>query len=524
MRIAFERSCLKLYCQCFASSATCGPKCKCVSCLNTKQHGGCIEQARKVTLDRNAAAFDKKFVARLVPTQLEAKGSVPLRRKSSIRHAIWKPEIATSAETPHVSTNSNFPLETRMPFIDGFNDASREPHTNQFGCKCRRSFCLKKYCECFQNASPCGLNCKCTNCQNLPSPISTTALSSSETASPHRRHVSMDTETPELSRSSKIDKTDHLAMMAAVAMTELFAAKPKEIEGQGSADHRDVAPSDEKFIHETKMEVVTPELPTRRVPNYLNESFPSRTGRFSASSEQMPMPKKRRVCAQNHTEDPEDRAVVSTSSSIGSHPSSPRHYRHHAPSPPSPSRYPYMAVSMQDPPAARASPLCLLPPHGHQISPPQYRWGSPPPYLRSTPPPYPRGSPSPQYMRTFNAKAPSPTYQEVTRNSGLPKSLSFRKICSKCGKSRGEHGDLGYGNKCVFQECGKCGAGQHVHDLACQSMGILCNLTVEEGATPVASQAYERKIRDLAARAHFQRELSRRTKEDAERLVAAGAP
>jgi hypothetical protein len=55
-------------------------------------------------------------------------------------------------------------------------------------------------------------------------------------------------------------------------------------------------------------------------------------------------------------------------------------------------------------------------------------------------------------------------------------------------------------------------------------MGILCNLTVEEGATPGASQAYERKIRDLAARAHFQRELSRRTKEDAERLVAAGAP
>ena len=55
-------------------------------------------------------------------------------------------------------------------------------------------------------------------------------------------------------------------------------------------------------------------------------------------------------------------------------------------------------------------------------------------------------------------------------------------------------------------------------------MGILCTLTVEDGATPGFSAIYERKIRDLAARAELQKELQKRKQEAAQRAVAAGAP
>ena len=125
--------------------------------------------------------------------------------------------------------------------------------------------------------------------------------------------------------------------------------------------------------------------------------------------------------------------------------------------------------------------------------------------------------PSPQHHGLPRASPCS--YEEAIKSSGLPKALSFRKICSKCGKTRGEHGELGFGNKCVYQDCGKCGAGVQVHLKAGVPMGILCRLTVEEGAVPGAAACYERKIRDLAARAELQKTLLEDKRERVERLA-----
>ncbi len=57
-----KSKCLKLYCQCFASSALCNPdKCVCTACENRPGKEKEIEEAKSVILERNPRAFENKF-------------------------------------------------------------------------------------------------------------------------------------------------------------------------------------------------------------------------------------------------------------------------------------------------------------------------------------------------------------------------------------------------------------------------------------------------------------------------------
>lgn len=51
------------------------------------------------------------------------------------------------------------------PKIKSFVGQAERHHTK--GCNCKRSGCLKNYCECFEARIACSQNCKCVGCRNM---------------------------------------------------------------------------------------------------------------------------------------------------------------------------------------------------------------------------------------------------------------------------------------------------------------------------------------------------------------------
>ncbi|XP_010485870.1 PREDICTED: protein tesmin/TSO1-like CXC 4 [Camelina sativa] len=115
-----KSKCLKLYCDCFAAGLYCVEPCSCQDCFNKPIHEDLVMKTREVIEARNPLAFAPKVVS---------------TSNSAIN--LW-------------DENSKTPASAR--------------HTR--GCNCRKSGCLKRYCECFMMGVGCSSSCRCMGCKN----------------------------------------------------------------------------------------------------------------------------------------------------------------------------------------------------------------------------------------------------------------------------------------------------------------------------------------------------------------------
>ncbi|XP_023294261.2 protein lin-54 homolog [Lucilia cuprina] len=104
-----KSQCLKLYCDCFANGEFC-QDCTCKDCFNNLENEDERQRAIKTCLERNPNAF--------------------------------KPKITSSRDQADMRLHNK-------------------------GCNCKRSGCLKNYCECYEAKIPCSSNCKCVGCRNV---------------------------------------------------------------------------------------------------------------------------------------------------------------------------------------------------------------------------------------------------------------------------------------------------------------------------------------------------------------------
>lgn len=115
---------MQLYCDCFASSSYCSPlRCNCTACFNNLESESSRRIAVISTIERNPNAFRSKILS-----------------------------SSSTTSTSH-------------------NNLAAEVALHHKGCHCKKSNCLKKYCECFQLGITCSDRCRCTNCKNFPGSV-----------------------------------------------------------------------------------------------------------------------------------------------------------------------------------------------------------------------------------------------------------------------------------------------------------------------------------------------------------------
>ncbi|KAL5976970.1 hypothetical protein ACLOJK_021308 [Asimina triloba] len=123
MSLERKKPILCSYCDCFAAGVYCVDSCSCQECLNKIDYEDTVFATRQQIESRNPLAFAPKIVRRVADSL-----------QSSREDSNW----TTAASARH-----------------------------KRGCNCKKSMCLKKYCECYQAGVGCSDGCRCEGCKNV---------------------------------------------------------------------------------------------------------------------------------------------------------------------------------------------------------------------------------------------------------------------------------------------------------------------------------------------------------------------
>lgn len=420
---------------------------------------------------------------------------------------------------------------------------------HRVGCKCKKSKCLKKYCECFSNGIKCASHCKCENCGNLPegdrpgnpqgSSVQPSLINDMAPSSDQSIETSLGQTLHMV--SSEEDKISITTSVPSLADQTHANLDDDQYSKEGSIDHQEIktvlssatvvmpsGTSDDDKKLDFLATLASSALDTLNA-DANNAAKKRQIGGEEDQVDQQEITRKRRL-SSGDGKDPRKKFMAEQLDQQRHHHGQ-QHYQYHAPQ-----ASHYDQYVRHHPQYDERGGHSAYQHQGSHHQQQHHQWPGVQHQVdsRSFAPGgqqgHPHGAPHPQGIRPqfsryqppqhHNSTAQHPTIPTSTTavhvpeniasalaaahlKNKLPKGLTYRKVCSHCGRQRAEHGEFGFGNKCPFTTCGRCSAEENLHrrdDGTC-CMGVMCTLTEEEGAKRGANDKYEAMLADLAARA-----------------------